>query len=309
MKRRLPGFIILMALFALTAPAAWAGDNKVQVCHIPPGNPANFHTITISENALPAHLGHGDLAGACFAYCDSLCSDGNACTIDACDASEHCVSTHPPVNCDDGNLCTTDTCDPATGCASVPKICMDADNCTVDACDPLTGSCVAPPVVCPDEHTCNPANGSCHCDLDPPGLDVDECESNPCVNGSCEDQCGGYLCHCLPGWTGTNCELPADPCFDVECNHGTCVPTGEGGAFCECNEGWTGDTCDTPSQQTYNCADRNPCTPENIAAEMFYFAADDPAQFIQCDLWGGCYEMFCPEGLVWNQSLLTCLPP
>jgi hypothetical protein len=37
----------------------------VTICHIPPGNPANAHTITISVNALPAHLAHGDYIGAC----------------------------------------------------------------------------------------------------------------------------------------------------------------------------------------------------------------------------------------------------
>ncbi len=37
----------------------------VTICHIPPGNPANAHTITISVNALPAHLAHGDYIGSC----------------------------------------------------------------------------------------------------------------------------------------------------------------------------------------------------------------------------------------------------
>lgn len=218
MKRRFPSLTVLTVLFTLTAPAAWAGNNKVQVCHIPPGNPGNFHTITVSENALSAHLGHGDLAGACFAHCDTLCSDGNACTIDACDASEHCLSSHPPVNCDDSSLCTTDSCNPATGCANVPKVCMDADNCTVDACDPLTGSCVALPVEC-NHGTCVPTQEGgafCECNdgwtgdsCDVCDNDTDECESSPCVHGSCEDQCGGYLCHCPPGFTGTNCEIPS----------------------------------------------------------------------------------------------------
>ena len=63
MKRTRTSLVLLIALFALTASVAWAGDAKVQVCHVPPGNPANFHTITISENALQAHLAHGDLAG------------------------------------------------------------------------------------------------------------------------------------------------------------------------------------------------------------------------------------------------------
>ena len=148
----------LFTLLVLAAPA-WAA--QVQVCHVPPGNPGNFHTITISDNALQAHLGHGDLVGACSAHCGQLCDDGNACTIDACDASERCLTTHPPVDCDDGNLCTTDTCNPVSGCASAPKICQDSDLCSVDSCDPLTGNCVFPPAACPTGQTCNPGNGSC----------------------------------------------------------------------------------------------------------------------------------------------------
>ncbi len=37
----------------------------VTICHFPPGNPANMQTITISVNALPAHLAHGDYVGSC----------------------------------------------------------------------------------------------------------------------------------------------------------------------------------------------------------------------------------------------------
>lgn len=49
-------------------PAEWiCGNNgkKVLVCHIPPGNPANAHTICISHNAVQAHLNHGCYVGAC----------------------------------------------------------------------------------------------------------------------------------------------------------------------------------------------------------------------------------------------------
>jgi len=34
--------------------------SKVTICHIPPGNPDNPQTINIKNNALPAHLAHGD---------------------------------------------------------------------------------------------------------------------------------------------------------------------------------------------------------------------------------------------------------
>lgn len=39
--------------------------NKVTICHVPPGNPENAHSITISVNALDAHLAHGDTIGDC----------------------------------------------------------------------------------------------------------------------------------------------------------------------------------------------------------------------------------------------------
>jgi hypothetical protein len=38
---------------------------RVEVCHIPPGNTEAANTITISKNAVDAHLEHGDSIGAC----------------------------------------------------------------------------------------------------------------------------------------------------------------------------------------------------------------------------------------------------
>ncbi len=41
------------------------GNAKVSICHTPPGNAANRHTIKVSSKALRAHLAHGDVTGAC----------------------------------------------------------------------------------------------------------------------------------------------------------------------------------------------------------------------------------------------------
>jgi hypothetical protein len=41
------------------------GNGKIALCHVPPGNLGNAHTISISPNALGAHLAHGDSIGAC----------------------------------------------------------------------------------------------------------------------------------------------------------------------------------------------------------------------------------------------------
>jgi hypothetical protein len=40
-------------------------SDKVTVCHVPPGNPANAHTIVVDTAAVPAHTGHGDTLGPC----------------------------------------------------------------------------------------------------------------------------------------------------------------------------------------------------------------------------------------------------
>lgn len=39
--------------------------DKVVLCHIPPGDPASAHTITVGAPAMRAHLVHGDTLGAC----------------------------------------------------------------------------------------------------------------------------------------------------------------------------------------------------------------------------------------------------
>lgn len=36
--------------------------------------------------------------------------------------------------------------------------------------------------------------------------DINECESSPCVHGNCTDQVNGYLCECIPGYIGVNCD-------------------------------------------------------------------------------------------------------
>ena len=39
---------------------------KTTICHIPPGNPANAHTLCVGNAAVAAHLrNHGDSVGAC----------------------------------------------------------------------------------------------------------------------------------------------------------------------------------------------------------------------------------------------------
>lgn len=65
--------LVLLSFLALTLAAslknhstANGGSNdKVKICHCPPGNPDNKHTIEVSRNALRAHRAHGDELMAC----------------------------------------------------------------------------------------------------------------------------------------------------------------------------------------------------------------------------------------------------
>jgi hypothetical protein len=50
---------------AATPVASPPAGDKVTLCHRPPGNPRNAHTITVGAAAVPAHLAHGDTLGAC----------------------------------------------------------------------------------------------------------------------------------------------------------------------------------------------------------------------------------------------------
>ena len=40
-------------------------DDLVTICHVPPGNPDNAHTIEVDAPAVSAHIRHGDYVGEC----------------------------------------------------------------------------------------------------------------------------------------------------------------------------------------------------------------------------------------------------
>ena len=175
-------FFLPVVLSAVLVVSAANAEEKIALCHYPPGNPNNPQNIVVGEAALKAHLRHGDLIGACPAGCQvdsSVCDDGNACTSDSCAANGACVQE--PVNCDDSDFCTDDRCDPVAGCtysrtATPPEVrevsCHDAldNDCDglVDAADSDCSFCgdgiVQPPEQCDDANP-NPFDGCDRCRL------------------------------------------------------------------------------------------------------------------------------------------------
>ena len=52
-----------------------------------------------------------------------------------------------------------------------------------------------------------------------PDADINECESNPCLNGgTCSDYVGHYTCECPEGYEGINCQPGKKKCQDVTNN-------------------------------------------------------------------------------------------
>jgi hypothetical protein len=56
-------FVPLLAILLFITCKKHDPEVKIQVCH--QDQKGTSHTITISENALPAHLAHGDVLGPC----------------------------------------------------------------------------------------------------------------------------------------------------------------------------------------------------------------------------------------------------
>jgi hypothetical protein len=88
---------------------AWDGHT---LCHLPPGNPANAHTITVGAPAVRAHLAHGDTIGACGGGGGGGGGPGECLPAGAtCSNSECCV----------GLFCVTSdgatSCNGAAGCS------------------------------------------------------------------------------------------------------------------------------------------------------------------------------------------------
>jgi len=179
---------------------------KVKVCHLPPGNPGNAHTIEVSDAALPAHLAHGDHVGQC--ECppgeEWVCYSGPAETdmVGACmrgvktcaaDGMSYgaCVGEVTPVAevCGDGedNDCDGTVDDGCVACAA--EVCGDGED---NDCDGVVdnGCVVCTPEVCGDglDNDCDGAvdDGCVVCTAEACGDGVD----NDC-DGQADEGCIG----------------------------------------------------------------------------------------------------------------------
>jgi len=120
------------------------GEAKVTICHIPPGNPDNAHTIEVGAAALGAHLAHGDTLGECGDEGEGEgeggeggstgSGSGPVCSVDGvpCDADIDCCSNL----CGGSGICVSQcTLGPELGGSS----CSADNDCCAGSC--IEGSC------------------------------------------------------------------------------------------------------------------------------------------------------------------------
>ncbi|XP_052127342.1 protein crumbs isoform X1 [Frankliniella occidentalis] len=86
-------------------------------------------------------------------------------------------------------------------------------------------------------------------------VNINECESNPCRWGNCVDKIGHYDCECEEGFMGAHCEIDIDECdLYKPCVNGTCIDR-RANYFCECTPKYGGKNC---SVELHGC-DENRC--------------------------------------------------
>ncbi len=217
----------------------------------------------------------------------TICTDGNGCTADTCEAKAGCVFKNQAGPCDDGDACTKDDTCANGGCTGANIACDDKNACTSDSCDMAQG-CLFKPVAsaCDDgkECTVNDAcvSGACTGDLNP-CADGNLCTSDACaepggcsfaaLSGSCSDgdactfgdACAGGTC---ASGTPVSCD-DKNACTSDSCDSLTgCKHVTTDGASCDDGKTCTGpDACNGTSctGAAIPCEDKNLCTVDSCA--------------------------------------------
>jgi hypothetical protein len=213
-------------------------DPATGVCsHLPQDSACNDGTFCNGDEIC-------DETRGCLPGTPPSCSDGVACTDDACNpASDTCVNTPIDSRCDDGQLCNgPELCLGMAGCQpGTPPTCDDSVACTTDTCDPAA------------------AGGAGRCVNTPPDADGDTYPPISCLGSDCNDGDAAIRpgaaerCNAVDD----DCDASTDETFACirgstgACTVGTCA----GSRSCSSSCVW--GTCVVAASETCNGIDDN----------------------------------------------------
>lgn len=114
---------LFVSAFVLVPGAEATPDDKITICHVPPGDPAGAHTIEVgNERSAAAHEAHGDLRGACV-VAPAPDADGDG--VD--DDDDNCPAAVNPDQADADGDGVGDACDVGQGTGEL-SVTLEWDN-------------------------------------------------------------------------------------------------------------------------------------------------------------------------------------
>ncbi|KAK3593640.1 hypothetical protein CHS0354_025531 [Potamilus streckersoni] len=277
---------------------------------------ANGGTCTETNNSFLCLCPEGFYGQFCHMVddlCASLpCQNGGLCLQSGKEILCECKAGYTGTKCDhDLDDCAKKPCLNGATCRDLPNgfscscihgftgvLCEDDiyNNCANYSCNQTnTLHCqdTGPGFTC----TCRPGWKGVQCDVE-----INECQSNPCVHGTCHDHLHGYICTCTEGYAGPNCTVDIDECTSSPClNRGHCND-GQNQFSCVCQAGFTGSMCEIDINECEN----SPCLNGGSCIDLvnrYYCRCTTLWTGSQCEIRRDiCTSLPCAQGATCNNS-------